>query len=106
MGDLYARTALYLQALLGNLGVSGSAPPYVSSSSPGWIGTTPAADYGTKAGTYAQPVVMKSYLWAQAVLLYPQLVAGTITQKQFDNALGKQPGVVNPNIHFYFRAYG
>jgi anaerobic dimethyl sulfoxide reductase subunit A len=108
MGDLYARTALYLQALLGNLGISGSSPPYVGPMSPTFgappFGSTPQADYGTVAGTYAAPALMKSYEWFNAVNLLPQLNAGTITQTQYDNTIGNTPGNPIPNIKYVFTA--
>ncbi len=105
MGDTYARTHLYLMAMMGNLGVSGGAPPYVSPGRPGGL-STPSADYGRGRGSYSAPPLMKSYLWQEAVMQKIELDAGRITQEQYDSIVGKTPGTPNPTIKLYFRSMG
>ncbi len=101
-GDRPMRAAWILNAMMGNFGIPGAAPPYCEYGH--WQIRAPSPDYGRKPGSYSGPVLMKSYTWPNAILLKPKLDAGQITQAQYDAAIGKKPGDPNPNLKLIFSA--
>ncbi len=101
-GDRPVRAAFIINAMVGNFGIPGGAPPYCEYGH--WNTGVPSPDYGRAPGTYNPPVLYKGYEWADAILLKPQLDSGQITQAQYDAIIGKTPGDPNPNIKLIFTA--
>ncbi|MGD0510478.1 MAG: molybdopterin-dependent oxidoreductase [Candidatus Micrarchaeaceae archaeon] len=100
-GENPARLAVMLQTMMGSVGVLGGSVTFdtiLPFSTAFDRPTPPSANYGITAATYTPPTLLLSYRFAQAVNMYPQYAAGTITAKQYANAIGNVPGNPVPNI--------
>lgn len=108
-GENYARAALYLQAMMGYIGVSGGydacqqggkmrgTPMPASVSGFGMPSLAPGM-FGHVAATYQTPVLFKNYKWADAVILKAQYDSGAITKQQYYDAIGNPSTNPTPNL--------
>ncbi|MFC2071610.1 molybdopterin-dependent oxidoreductase, partial [Chloroflexota bacterium] len=88
-GENAVRAAMYLQALTGNTGIPGGAPP-----SP----RKPAVDWQRAPGTYESPTLGVHFRWPLAVNLREKLDQGEISVDEYNHAVGNVPGNEPPNI--------
>lgn len=106
-GDALARVGMYLQALTGNIGVSGGhfngggggVPPYFPH---------PNAQYvlGKGMPTYMPPFLLNFRGWVDAVLLKDDLVSGKMTESEYRRRIGTAADSPLPDIHMVFNQNG
>jgi anaerobic dimethyl sulfoxide reductase subunit A len=108
-GENYARAAIYLQAMMGYIGVPGGydacqqggmmrGTTSPASVYPSFYGYILPGEFGNVAASYQTPVLFKNYKWADTVLLKPQFDTGAITKQEYFNAIGNDMSNPTPNL--------
>jgi anaerobic dimethyl sulfoxide reductase subunit A len=115
-GENPARAAMYLQSIMGYVGVPGGQPSirqggasiYRAVPTPtsscltygGPMGIPPPGMFGNKPPDYKIPVLFKNYKWADAVLLREKFDKGEISKEEYHAMIGNPMDNPTPNIKF------
>jgi anaerobic dimethyl sulfoxide reductase subunit A len=98
-GENPTRAIMYLQALTGNTCIPGGTCGAETSLHQGHpILPTPAVNWQQKPATYNPPVLTCAFKWLKAIDIREKLDKGTITEEEYNNAIGNTPGNESPNI--------
>jgi anaerobic dimethyl sulfoxide reductase subunit A len=101
-GENPARAAAALQAMTGNIGISGGGGEFAG----GWVARGAyrgvSLDWGRTAATYKAPTLFMNWKWADMVLLREKFESGELSKEQYHSMIGNPATNPTPNAKMLF----